>query len=106
MIPAEYLAGLGAILFCIGLVGVFTRANAIIVLMCVEIMLNAVNLNFVAGALHHGDVTGWVFTAIAIAIVGNCKVVAQRVAVHGLGRDAIRSRRKIPAYRVHPDIPE
>jgi NADH-quinone oxidoreductase subunit K len=68
MIPAEYLAGLGAILFCIGLVGVFTRANAIIVLMCVEIMLNAVNLNFVAGALHHGDVTGWVFTAIAIAI--------------------------------------
>tara|TARA_B100001179_G_C18566538_1_gene393054 strand:- start:78 stop:380 length:303 start_codon:yes stop_codon:yes gene_type:complete len=68
MIPAEYLAGLGAILFCIGLVGVFTRANAIIVLMCVEIMLNAVNLNFVAGALHHGDVTGWVFTAIAIGI--------------------------------------
>ena len=36
--------------------------------MCVEIMLNAVNLNFVAGALHYGDVTGWVFTAIAIAI--------------------------------------
>ena len=68
MIPAEYLAGLGAILFCIGLEGVFTRANAIIVLMCVEIMLNAVNLNFVAGALHHGDVTGWVFTAIAIGI--------------------------------------
>ena len=68
MIPAEYLAGLGAILFCIGLIGVFTRANAIIVLMCVEIMLNAVNLNFVAGALHHGDVTGWVFTAIAIGI--------------------------------------
>ena len=68
MIPAEYLAGLGAILFCIGLIGVFTRANAIIVLMCVEIMLNAVNLNFVAGALHHGDVTGWVFAAIAIAI--------------------------------------
>ena len=71
MIPAEYLAGLGAILFCIGLVGVFTRANAIIVLMCVEIMLNAVNLNFVAGALHHGDVTGWVFTAIAIAIAAD-----------------------------------
>ena len=68
MIPAEYLVGLGAILFCIGLVGVFTRGNAIIVLMCVEIMLNAVNLNFVAGALHHGDVTGWVYTAIAIGI--------------------------------------
>lgn len=68
MIPAMYLAGLGAILFCLGLVGVFTNKNGIIVLMCVEIMLNAVNLNFIAGALHYGDVTGWVFAAIAIAI--------------------------------------
>ena len=50
MIPAMYLASLGAILFCIGLMGVFTNKNGIIVLMCVEIMLNAVNLNFVAGA--------------------------------------------------------
>ncbi len=68
MIPPMYIASLAAILFCIGLMGVFTNKNGIIVLMCVEIMLNAVNLNFVAGALHYGDVTGWVFTAIAIAI--------------------------------------
>ena len=73
MIPAEYLAGLGAILFCIWLVGVFTRANAIIVLMCVEIMLNAVNLNFVAAAAHHGDATGWMYAAFAIAIAA-CEV--------------------------------
>lgn len=68
MIPPMYLASLSAILFCIGLMGVFTNKNGIIVLMCVEIMLNAVNLNFVAGAMYYGDVTGWVFTAIAIAI--------------------------------------
>tara|TARA_B100000029_G_scaffold371076_1_gene364983 strand:+ start:230 stop:532 length:303 start_codon:yes stop_codon:yes gene_type:complete len=68
MIPPMYLASLGAILFCIGLMGVFTSKNGIIVLMCIEIMLNAVNLNFVAGALHYGDVTGWVYTGIAIAI--------------------------------------
>jgi NADH-quinone oxidoreductase subunit K len=68
MIPPMYLASLGAILFCIGLMGVFTSKHGIIVLMCVEIMLNAVNLNFVAGALHYGDVTGWVYTGIAIAI--------------------------------------
>ena len=49
MIEPTWIAGLGAFLFCIGLVGVFTRKNAIIVLMCIEIMLNAVNLNFVAG---------------------------------------------------------
>ena len=44
MIEPTWIAGLGAFLFCIGLVGVFTRKNAIIVLMCIEIMLNAVNL--------------------------------------------------------------
>lgn len=68
MIDPSWIAGLGAFLFCVGLVGAFTRKNAIIVLMCVEIMLNAANLNFVAGAMSHGDLNGWVYTAIAIAI--------------------------------------
>ncbi len=68
MIDPSWIAGLGAFLFCIGLVGVFTRKNAIIVLMCVEIMLNAANLNFVAGAMSHGDLDGWIYAAIAIAI--------------------------------------
>ena len=68
MIEASWIAGLGVILFCIGLLGAFTRKNAIVVLMCIEVMLNAANLNFVAGASHHSDVDGWVFTAIAIAI--------------------------------------
>ncbi|MAS22923.1 MAG: NADH-quinone oxidoreductase subunit NuoK [Euryarchaeota archaeon] len=68
MIDPTWVAGLGAFLFCIGLVGVFTRKNAIIVLMCIEIMLNAVNLNFVAGAMHYNNIDGWVFTSVAIAI--------------------------------------
>ncbi|MDP6844107.1 MAG: NADH-quinone oxidoreductase subunit NuoK [Candidatus Thalassarchaeaceae archaeon] len=68
MIEPSWIAGLGAFLFCIGLVGVFTRKNAIIVLMCIEIMLNAVNLNFVAGASHWENIDGWVYTSIAIAI--------------------------------------
>ena len=68
MIEPTWVAGLGAFLFCIGLVGVFTRKNAIIVLMCIEIMLNAVNLNFVAGAMHYNNIDGWVFTSVAIAI--------------------------------------
>ena len=68
MIEGSWVVGLSVIMFCIGLWGAFTRKNAIIVLMCIEIILNAVNLNFVAGALHHGDVTGWVYTAFAIAI--------------------------------------
>ena len=68
MIEASWIAGLGVILFGIGLLGAFSRKNAIVVLMCIEVMLNAANLNFVAGAAHYGDVNGWVVTAIAIAI--------------------------------------
>ena len=68
MIEASWIAGLGVILFGIGLLGAFSRKNAIVVLMCIEVMLNAANLNFVAGAVHYGDVNGWVFTAIAIAM--------------------------------------
>ena len=68
MIDPSWISGLGVFLFCIGLIGVFTRKNAIIVLMCVEIMLNAVNLDFVAGAYHYENIDGWVFAAFAIAI--------------------------------------
>ena len=78
MIEASWIAGLGVILFGIGLLGAFSRKNAIVVLLCIEVMLNAANLNFVAGAAHYGDVNGWVFTAIAIAI----SVVAAAVAAH------------------------
>ena len=68
MIDPSWISGLGVILFGIGLLGALKKKNAIIVLMCIEVMLNAANLNFVAGASHYGDVDGWVFTAIAIAI--------------------------------------
>ena len=68
MIDPLYVSGLSAILFGIGLWGAFSRKNAIIVLMCLELMLNAANLQFVAAAVHHGDVTGWIYTAFAIAI--------------------------------------
>ncbi|MBU6366605.1 MAG: NADH-quinone oxidoreductase subunit NuoK [Gemmatimonadetes bacterium] len=56
-----------AILFAIGLVGVLTRRNAIILFMCVELMLNAVNLSFVALARQHG-VAGHVFVVMVMTI--------------------------------------
>ena len=55
MIETSWIVGLGVILFFIGLLGAFTRKNAIVVLMCIEVMLNAANLNFVAGASHYSD---------------------------------------------------
>ena len=67
----EHCLILGAVLFCIGLLGVFTRRNAIVVLFSIEIMLNAANLNFIAfwrfsenpDALH-----GPLFTLFTIAV--------------------------------------
>jgi len=56
-----------AILFSIGVLGVLTRRNAIILFMCAELMLNAVNLSFVALAKLHG-VTGHVFVVMVMTI--------------------------------------
>ena len=56
-----------AILFAIGVVGVLTRRNAIVLFMCVELMLNAANLAFVALAKLHG-VSGHVFVILVMTI--------------------------------------
>ena len=56
-----------AVLFTIGMIGVLTRRNAIIVFMCVELMLNAVNLTFVAFSRVHGA-TGQVFVLFVITV--------------------------------------
>ena len=57
-----------AVLFTIGVVGVLTRRNAIIVFMCVELMLNAVNLTFVALARMHGSASGQVFVVFVMTV--------------------------------------
>jgi NADH-quinone oxidoreductase subunit K len=56
-----------AILFTIGVVGVLTRRNAIIIFMCVELMLNAVNLTFVALSTLHG-MAGQVFVVFVMTV--------------------------------------
>ena len=77
---AEALS-LSAVLFAIGVVGVLTRRNAIIVFMCVELMLNAVNFSFVALSRLYGA-TGQVFVifdmtvAAAEAAVGLAIIIA------------------------------
>lgn len=62
-----YLA-LSAVLFTIGVLGVLVRRNVIIVLMSVELMLNAVNLTLVAFAQSMGDVAGQVLVFFAISV--------------------------------------
>lgn len=63
---AESLA-LSAILFAIGVVGVLTRRNAIIIFMCVELMLNAVNLTFIALSRFYG-MAGQVFVLFVMTV--------------------------------------
>ena len=68
MIPIEYFLALAAILFVIGGYGVMTKSNAIVVLMCIELMLNAANINFVVFAAFNQDITRQVFTIMSIAV--------------------------------------
>ena len=57
--PIQYYITFAIVLFCIGVVGVLVRRNAIIIFMCVELMLNAVNLLLVAfSKMHHGVAFG------------------------------------------------
>ena len=67
-VPLEAYLIFSGLLFVIGLYGVLTRTNAIMILMCVEIMLNAANVNFIAFASFHGDVSGQAFALFSIAI--------------------------------------
>lgn len=59
---------LGALLFVVGVYGVLARRNAVMVLMSIELMLNAVNLNFVAFGMQHDVVSGQVFALFIIAV--------------------------------------
>lgn len=68
MIPVEYDLILSTALFCIGLYGIIVRKNAIIVLMSIEIILNASILNFVAFSSYSGDASGQVFALLGIAV--------------------------------------
>ncbi len=65
--PGHYLA-LSAVLFTVGVVGVLTRKNAIIVFMAIEIMLNAANLAFVTFAMAMGDMAGQIVVLLVIAV--------------------------------------
>jgi len=59
---------LSVLLFCIGILGVLYRRNSIVVFMSIEIMLNAVNLLFVAFSSYHQDTEGQIFVFFSMAV--------------------------------------
>ena len=64
----EWYLGLSALLFTIGVVGVLIRRNAIIIFMCIELMLSAANLAFVAISRELGDPSGQVFVFFVMTV--------------------------------------
>jgi NADH-quinone oxidoreductase subunit K len=82
MVPTSWYLALSAVLFAIGAVGVLVRRNVIVVFMAIELMLNAVNLTFVALARQMGSVDGQVIVffvmtvAAAEAAVGLAIIIA------------------------------
>jgi len=68
MIPIEFFLLLSAALFCIGITGVLTKTNGIVILMCIELMLNAANINFIAFASFLNDALGQIFVLMTISV--------------------------------------
>jgi NADH-quinone oxidoreductase subunit K len=80
---------LSAFIFAIGAAGVLTRRNPLVILLCLELMLNAGNLALVAFARMHGSQSGQVF-ALVVMVVAACEVVV------GLGIIVAMYRRRLP----------
>ena len=68
MVPTWHYLLLGAALFTIGVIGVLTRRNFIIILMSLELILNAVNINLVAFSRQWGNVSGHIFAIFIITV--------------------------------------
>ena len=90
MIGLFHYLGLASILFCIGLYGVLTRRNAVAVLMSLELMFNAVNINMVAFSHYRPEITGLAFSLFIIAVAA-CEATVGVALV-------------LSVYRNHKDI--
>jgi NADH-quinone oxidoreductase subunit K len=80
---------LSAVIFCIGLWGVLVRRNPLVILLCLELMLNAANLALIAFSRAWGNGDGQVF-ALIVMVVAACEVVV------GLGLIVAIFRRRLP----------
>lgn len=83
MIPASWGVALSATLFCIGLFGVLSRRNAVAILMSIELMLNAANINLVAlsRSVSPNDLTGQIFAIFVMAVAAGEVAVGLAVVI-------------------------
>jgi len=87
--PIGWYLVVSAFLFCIGAAGVLTRRNPLVVLLCLELMLNAANLALVAFSRQNGNGDGQIF-ALIVVVVAACEVTV------GLGVIVAMYRRRLP----------
>ncbi|HSN90307.1 MAG TPA: NADH-quinone oxidoreductase subunit NuoK [Anaeromyxobacteraceae bacterium] len=81
MVPVTWYLWLAAILFTIGLAGLLRKRNALIVMMCVELMLNAANLTFLAFARQFQDLGGHAIAFFVIAVAAAEAAVGLAVVI-------------------------
>ena len=85
----EWYLVVSALIFSIGVAGVLVRRNPLVILLCIELMLNAANLALVAFARMHGNGDGQIF-ALIVMVVAACEVAV------GLGLIVAIFRRRLP----------
>ena len=86
MIPISHFLTLGAVLFLIGAAGVLMRRNAIIILLSIELMLNAVNVTLIGFSRQWADLSGQVFAIFVIAVAA-CEAAVGLGILISLNRD-------------------
>jgi len=91
-----HFLALGAVLFTIGVAGVLLRRNILIIMMSIELMLNAANLTLITFARMHGDLSGHSFALIVIAVAAAEVAVGLAIVVA-----LFRGRRHIDVDRIN-----
>lgn len=81
MIDINWYLALSAVLFTIGTIGVLVRRNAIVIFMCVELMLNAVNLSLVTFSSYMADIDGQIFVFFSLAVAAAEAVVGLAIII-------------------------
>lgn len=81
MVPLNYYLVLGAIIFAIGVAGVLIRRNIIVILMSVELMLNAVNLTFIAFSRSLGSMDGQVIVVFVMTVAAAEAVIGLAIII-------------------------
>ncbi len=85
----EWYLVVSAFIFAVGMGGVLTRRNPLVILLCIELMLNGANLALIAFARAHGNQEGQIF-ALIVMVVAACEVAV------GLGLIVALHRRRLP----------